>query len=292
MPVPTVGSAGGSERGVQSASQAPSGAASQTSVTAGSGYPTIAESLGQRRVPPLKAAPSSKGTTAISSKSEDTGPAAAKGSTSAPSVVKEEKTSQASATASASKEQDTAQPARAPRAPDVRPPVEKDAAMTYTELVMKQAASAVPTSKLTDEEYEKLAWERWQKMLAESATSVSGRATSVAYLPKELRGEMLPPQPLFSPIRGWIDGLTPPVHKEGRTIELFFARSGRYLQVDPLGRVETAEETGAQKGCEVKLGPTRYGWTYYDHRSIHRRPHPLEHWREARIGKGSVRMVL
>ena len=220
MPAPAVGSTGGSERGVQSASRAPSGAASQTSVTAGSGYPTIAESLEQKRVPPLKAAPSSKGTGAPSSKPEGTGPAAAKGSTTAepaavkgstttPSEVKEEVTSQ-----------DTAQPARAPRAPDVQAPVEKDAAMTYTELVMKQAASAVPTSQLTDEEYERLAQERWQKLLDESAKSVSGRATSVAHLPKELRGEMLPPQPLFSPIRGWIDGLTPPVHKEGRTIEL------------------------------------------------------------------------
>ena len=187
MPAPTVGSTGGSETGVQSASRAPSGAASQSSVTAGSGYPTIAESLGQRRIPPLKAAPSSKGTAAPSSKSEDTGPAAAKGSntaepaavkgsTTAPSTVKEEVTSQAPATTSTSKEQDTAKPARAPRAPDVQAPVEKDAAMTYTEQVMKQAASAVPTSKLTDEEYERLAQERWQKMLVESATSVSGRA--------------------------------------------------------------------------------------------------------------------
>ena len=231
MSAPTVRPTGGSEAGVQSASRAPSGAASQSSVTAGSGYPTIAESLGQKKNPPLKAAPSSKGTAAPSSKSEDTGPAAAKGSitakpaaekgsTTAPSVVKEEETSQAPATTSTSKEQETDKPARAPRAPDVQAPVEKDAAMSYTEQVMKQAASAVPTSKLTDEEYERLAQERWQKMLVESATSVSSRATSVAHLPKELRGEMLPPQPLFSPIRGWIDGLTPPVHKEGRTIEL------------------------------------------------------------------------
>ena len=143
MPAPMVGSMGGSERGVQSASRAPSGAASQSSVTAGSGYPTIAEPLGQRRVPPLKAAPSSKGTDAPSTKSEVTGPAAAKGSpiaesaavkgsTTAPSAVQEKVTSQATATTSASKEQDTAKPARAPRAPDVQAPVEKDAAMTYT----------------------------------------------------------------------------------------------------------------------------------------------------------------
>ena len=116
--------------------------------------------------------------------------------------------------------QETTQPARAPRAPAVQAPVEKDAAMTYTEQVMKQAASAVPTGKLTDEEYEKTAQESWQRMLIESTTSVSSRPVSVAHLPRELRGEILPPQPLFSPIRGWIDGLTPPVHKEGRTIEL------------------------------------------------------------------------
>ena len=78
----------------------------------------------------------------------------------------------------------------------------------------------MPTGKLTDEEYERMAQERWQRILIESATSVSSRPASVAHLPRELRGEILPPQPLFSPIRGWIDGLTPPVHKEGRTIEL------------------------------------------------------------------------
>ena len=92
--------------------------------------------------------------------------------------------------------------------------------MSYTEQVMKQAASAVPTGKLTDEDYERMAQERWQRILTESTTCVSGKAASVAQLPQELRGEILPPQPLFSPIRGWIDGLTPPVHKEGRTIEL------------------------------------------------------------------------
>ena len=92
--------------------------------------------------------------------------------------------------------------------------------MSYTEQVMKQAASAVPTGKLTDEDYERMAQERWQRILTESTTCVTGKAASVAQLPQELRGEILPPQPLFSPIRGWIDGLTPPVHKEGRTIEL------------------------------------------------------------------------
>ena len=57
-------------------------------------------------------------------------------------------------------------------------------------------------------------------MLAESAANISHKPAPVAHLPSELRGEILPPQPLFSPIRGWIDGLTPPVQKEGRTIEL------------------------------------------------------------------------
>ena len=56
MPASTARPTGGSETGVQSASRAPSGAASQSSVTTGSGYPTIAESLGQKRSPPLKAA--------------------------------------------------------------------------------------------------------------------------------------------------------------------------------------------------------------------------------------------
>ena len=210
----------GSETGGLSTSRAPSGAASQSSVTTGSGFPTIAESLGQKKGPPLKAAPSSKTTAEPSTKSDDTGPAAAKGSISAPPKDKTGLASQPSSTASTSQVQETSQPARAPRAPAVQAPAEKDAAMTYTEQVMKQAASAVPTGKLTDEEYERMAQERWQRILIESTTSVSSRPASVAHLPRELRGEILPPQPLFSPIRGWIDGLTPPVHKEGRTIEL------------------------------------------------------------------------
>ena len=103
MPAPTVKPKAGSESGVQSATRAPSGAASQSSVTTGSGYPTIAESLGKKRDPPLKAAPSSKATTAPSSRTEATGPAAAKGSISAPSVVKDEKTSGTPSTTSTSK---------------------------------------------------------------------------------------------------------------------------------------------------------------------------------------------
>ena len=187
MPAPPVKPKTGSESGGPSATRAPSGAASQSTVTTGSGYPTIAESLGKSRSPPLKAAPSSlKASSAPSSKSADTGPAAAKGSTSAPSEDKDEKTSQPPLTTTTSKGQEVNQPARASRAPDVQAPVEKDAAMTYTEQVMRQAASAVPTSKLTDEEYERLAQERWKKMLIESATSASHRATSVAHLPREL----------------------------------------------------------------------------------------------------------
>ena len=155
-----------------------------------------------------------------STKSDDIKPAAAKGSTLDSSKVKTEMASEPQATISTSKVQVTTQLARAQRAPDVSAPIEKDAAMTYTEKVMQQAASAVPVNQLTDEGYERMAQERWQRILAESAASISCRPAPVAHLPRELRGEILPPQPLFSPIRGWIDGLTPPVQKEGRTIEL------------------------------------------------------------------------
>ena len=218
--------------------------------------------------------------------------AAVKGSTTAPSAAQEKVTSQATATPSASKEQRTDKPARAPRAPDVQPPVEKDAAMTYTELVMKQAASAVPTSKLTDEEYERLAQERWQKLLNEAATSVSGRATSVAYLPKELRGEMLPPQPLFSPIRGWIDGLTPPVHKEGRTIELSLPGVAGIFKWTLLA--ESRHQKRPVRKRVERLSSDQLGMDglIMITDRCHRRPHPLEHWSEARTGKGSVCMVL
>ena len=128
----------------------------------------VAESLGQKKGPPLKAAPSSKTTTAPSTKSDDTAPAAAKGSISVPPKDKAEPATQPPSTTSSSQVQETTQPARAPRAPEVQAPVEKDAAMTYTEQVMQQAASAVPASKLTDEAYETMAQERWQKMLSES----------------------------------------------------------------------------------------------------------------------------
>ena len=53
--------------------------ASQSSLTASSGFPTIAESLGQKRSPPLKAAPSSKSTTTPASQTEKSQVAAAKG---------------------------------------------------------------------------------------------------------------------------------------------------------------------------------------------------------------------
>ena len=57
-------------------------------------------------------------------------------------------------------------------------------------------------------------------MLTESANQIAHKPAPVGHLPEELRGEILLPQPLSSPIRGWIDGLAPPVKKEGRTIEL------------------------------------------------------------------------
>ena len=98
--------------------------------------------------------------------------------------------------------------------------IEKDAAMTYTERVMQQAATAVAVNKLSDQDYEKLMQEKWQKMLADSASRIAHKPARVGHLPPELRGEILPPQPLSTPIRGWIDGMTPPVKKEGRTIEL------------------------------------------------------------------------
>ena len=169
MPPPTAGSTGGSERGISSASRAPSGAASQPSAITGSGYPTIAESLEQKRAPPLKAAPSSKGAGAPPSKPEGSGPAAVKGSTTTEPAAAKSSTPTPSEVKEEVASQDKAQPERAPRAPSVQAPVEKDAAMTYTEWVMMQAASAVPTSKLTDEEFERLAQERWQKILVESA---------------------------------------------------------------------------------------------------------------------------
>ena len=204
MPAPPVKPKAGSESGGPSTSRAPSGAASLSSVTTGPGYPTIAESLGQKRSPPLKAAPSSKSTMAPSTKSDDTKLVAAKGSTPDPSKGKAEMASKPQSTTSTSKVQETTQPARAQRAPEAQAPIDKDAAMTYTEKVMQQAASAVPVNKLTDEGCEKMAQERWQRMLTESATSISHRPAPVAHLPKELRSEILPPQPLSSPIRGWM----------------------------------------------------------------------------------------
>ena len=85
---------------------------------------------------------------------------------------------------------------------------------------MQQAAKATAIKNLTEEEFEKMVHGKWLKMLTESAGQIAQRPAAVEELPSELRGELLLPQPLVSPVRGWIDGVTPPVQKEGRTIEL------------------------------------------------------------------------
>ena len=72
--------------------------------------------------------------------------------------------------------------------------IEKDAAMTYTETVMQQAATAVAVNKLSDQDYEKLMQEKWQKMLADSASQIAHKPAPVGHLPPELRGERMPPQ--------------------------------------------------------------------------------------------------
>ena len=68
--------------GVEKASsvaRAPSGRSSQASSAAETGYPTIAESLGQKKGPPKKAAPSSKTTSAQPPMAKDTKGAATSG---------------------------------------------------------------------------------------------------------------------------------------------------------------------------------------------------------------------
>ena len=83
---------------------------------------------------------------------------------------------------------------------------------------MQQAATATAIKDLTDEDFEKTMHAKWLKMMTDSAGQIA--QCPVEHLPPELRGEILLPQPLASPIRGWIDGVTPPVQKEGRRIEL------------------------------------------------------------------------
>ena len=92
--------------------------------------------------------------------------------------------------------------------------------MSYTEQVMRQAATAIPMSKLSDEDYENMMQKKWQKMLEESANRIAHKPAPVGHLHQNFRGELLSPQSLSSPIRGWIDGMNPPARKEGRTIEL------------------------------------------------------------------------
>ena len=189
-------------------------------MTASAGYPTIAESLGQKKSPPLKAAPSSKSTATPLSQTEKTQVAAAKGPPPASPQGKAGAKSMPSATSTDPKMQKDSEPQRAQRAPAAPVAIEKDAAMTYTERVMQQAATAIAVNKLSDQDYEKLMQEKWQKMLADSASRIAHKPAPVGHLPPELRGEILPPQPLSTPIRGWIDGMSSPVRKEGRTIEL------------------------------------------------------------------------
>ena len=245
---------------------APSGTASQSSVTASSGFPTIAESLGQKRSPPLKAALSSKSTTTPASQTEKSQVAAAKGPPPATPQEKAGASSRPPATPADSKAQVDPAPQKAQRAPAAPVAIEKDAAMSHTEQVTQQAATAMPVSKLSDEDYENLMQERWQRMMAESASRIAHKPAPVGHLPQELRGEILPPQPLSSPIRGWIDGMTPPVRKEGRTIELSLPRSGRTLQMDLIGRDSTFEKESKDKSPKTRPFGARNGEAHYDHR--------------------------
>ena len=59
--------------------------------------------------------------------------------------------------------------------------IEKDAATSYTERVMQQAASAVAIDKLSDQDYEKLMQQKWQKMLAESASRIAHKPAPVGH---------------------------------------------------------------------------------------------------------------
>ena len=54
MPAPPVKSKAGSESGGPTTSRAPSGAASQSSVTTGSGFPTIAGPVGTEKEPTIE----------------------------------------------------------------------------------------------------------------------------------------------------------------------------------------------------------------------------------------------
>ena len=92
--------------------------------------------------------------------------------------------------------------------------------MTYTERVMRAAAKAPATKNLTEAEHERMMHAKWLRMLAESTGKISHCHAPVEHLPHELRGELLQPQALVSPIKGWIDGMSLSPKKEGRTIEL------------------------------------------------------------------------
>ena len=84
-----------------------------------------------------------------------------------------------SATSTDPKVQEDSEPQRAQRAPAAPVAIEKAAAMTYTERVMQQAASAVAVDKLSDQDYEKLMQQKWQKMLAESASRIAHKPAPV-----------------------------------------------------------------------------------------------------------------
>ena len=130
MPAPPAKPKPASETGkAPSTSGAPSGAASQSSVTASAGYPTIAESLGQKRSPPLKAAPSSKSTTTPLSQTEKIPTAAAKGPPPASPQGKAGDESKSPATSTDPKVQEESEPKRAQRAPAAPVAIEKDAAI-------------------------------------------------------------------------------------------------------------------------------------------------------------------
>ena len=114
------------------------------------GYPTIAETLGQKKGPPKKAAPSTRTTSAQPLTATDSKGAVTSEAVATTSSVKAGSTSMPAPPTPVRKAQAAAEPLRAQKAPDAPAAVAKDCAMTYTERVMQQAATATAIKNLTD----------------------------------------------------------------------------------------------------------------------------------------------
>ena len=199
---PAPASKAASDSGVTAApstAKAPSIKSEKTSGATDANYPTIAESLGQKKGPPKKAPRLLRQHSLQPQKIRAQQPQRPdQGSSSAIYGL-----TPSAPPSPGPKAQSSNAPVPAKKAPPPAPAApEKDCAMTYTERVMQAAAKAPATKDLTEAEFEKMVHGKWLRVLTESTERISRCHAPVEHPPPELMGELLQPQALVTPIKG------------------------------------------------------------------------------------------